>query len=60
MRIRELFETATSGSTSAGNIAMTANSISKKNIKKLKNKDFTTKNTLESDTLLFGGTILKR
>jgi hypothetical protein len=75
MRIRELFETASEGATSAGNIATVANPhIAIGNVKQYgkgkkpkppkvitpQNKDGTAKNGLDSNISLFGKTALKR
>ena len=75
MRLRELYETASGGATSAGNVVAVPNPhIAIGNIKQygkgkkpkppsvetLKNKNGTAKNALDSNISLFGGTTLKR
>lgn len=75
MRIRELLETASSGTTSAGNIATVANPhIAIGNVKQYgkgkapkppkvvtpKNKNGTAKNALDTNVSLFGQSTLKR
>lgn len=68
MRLRELYETASGGATSAGNVVAIANPhITNKGrkpklvkVETLKNKNGTAKNALDSDISLFGGTMLKR
>ena len=75
MKLRELFETASAGSTSAGNVVTVPNPhIAIGNVKEygkgkkpkpprvdtLKNKNGTAKNALDSNISLFGGTTLKR
>lgn len=61
MKIRELFETATAGSTSAGNMAVGAVYPNKKG-KTPKNKNGTAKNALDlkGANLLTGGSLVKR
>ena len=58
MKIREIFETATAGSTSAGNVAIGA-VYKNKPAKTPKNKDGTAKNALDmkGTNLLTGGSI---
>lgn len=58
MKIKEIFETATAGATSAGNIAVGAVYKNKPG-KTLKNKDGTVKNALDlkGTNLLTGGSI---
>lgn len=58
MKIREIFETATAGSTSAGNVAIGA-VYKNKPAKTPKNKDGTAKNALDmkGKNLLTGGSI---
>ena len=75
MRLREIFETASAGTTSAGNIAVVSNPhIAIGNIKQygkghtpkppkvvtIKNKNGTARNALDSSISLFGQTIQKR
>ena len=75
MRLRELFETASAGATSAGNIVAVPNPhIAIGNIKQYgkgrkpkpprvetpKNSNGTAKNAIDTDISLFGQTILKR
>jgi hypothetical protein len=69
MRLRELFETASGGATSAGNVVTVVNphitnSKNKKarltKVETLKNANGTAQNALDSDISLFGGTVLKR
>ncbi len=68
MRIHELFENASSGSTSAGRIASVANphvtnpylSGSRKPKHKLPKGQKPTDNALDMDVSLFGGPLLKR
>jgi hypothetical protein len=61
MKIKEIFETATAGSTSAGNMAVGAVYKNKPG-KTAKNKDGTAKNALDlkGTNLLTGGSLLKR
>lgn len=61
MKIRELFETATAGATSAGNMAVGAVYPNKKG-KTPKNKNGTAKNALDlkGANLLTGGSLVKR
>lgn len=61
MKIREIFETATAGATSAGNVSIGATYPNKKG-KTLKNKDGTAKNALDlkGTNLLTGGSLVKR
>ena len=61
MKIREIFETATAGSTSAANVAVGAVYPNKKG-KSAKNKDGTVKNALDmkGSNLLTGGSLVKR
>ena len=61
MKIREIFETATAGSTSAGNVAIGAVYKNKPG-KTAKNKDGTAKNSLDLTVtnLLTGGSLVKR
>jgi hypothetical protein len=75
VRIRELFETASAGATSAGNVVAVPNPhIAIGNIKEYgkgkkpkpprvdsnKNPNGTAKNALDSNISLFGGTTIKR
>lgn len=67
MRLRELFETASAGATSAGNVVAVINphvSNRKKakltKVETLKNANGTAINALDSDISLFGGTMVKR
>ena len=66
MRLRELFETASAGATSAGNIVAIPNPHISKNKSKQpkvttpKNPNGTAKNAIDTDISLFGQTILKR
>ena len=61
MKIREIFETVTAGSTSAGNVGVGAVYKNKPG-KTAKNKDGTAKNALDlkGTNLLTGGSLLKR
>jgi hypothetical protein len=61
MKIRERFETATAGGTSAGNVAVSAVYKNKPG-KTAKNKDGTAKNALDlkGTNLLTGGSAIKR
>jgi hypothetical protein len=61
MKIKEIFETATAGATSAGNMAVGAVYKNKPG-KTVKNKDGTAKNALDlkGTNLLTGGSLLKR
>lgn len=61
MKIREIFETATAESTSAGNVSVDAVYPNKK-AKTPKNKDGTAKNALDLQgaNLLTGGSLVKR
>ena len=61
MKIREIFETATAGATSSGNVAVGAVYKNKPG-KTAKNKDGTAKNALDlkGTNLLTGGSLVKR
>ena len=61
MKIREIFETATAGATSAANVGVGAIYKNKPG-KTAKNKDGTAKNALDlkGTNLLTGGSLLKR
>ena len=61
MKIREIFETATAGATSADNVGVGAVYKNKPG-KTAKNKDGTAKNALDlkGTNLLTGGSLLKR
>lgn len=60
MKIREIFETATAGATSAANVSVGAVYPNKKG-KASKNKDGTVKNALDmKGNLLTGGSLVKR
>jgi hypothetical protein len=61
MKIKEIFETATAGGTSAGNVAVGAVYKNKPG-KTAKNKDGTAKNALDlkGTNLLTGGSAIKR
>jgi hypothetical protein len=61
MKIREIFETATAGTTSAANVGVGAVYKNKPG-KTAKNKDGTAKNALDlkGTNLLTGGSLLKR
>lgn len=61
MKIREIFETATAGSTSAGNVSVGAVYPNKPG-KSGKNKNGTAKNALDmkGTNLLTGGSLVKR
>ena len=61
MKIREIFETATAGATSAGNVAIGAVYKNKPG-NTAKNKDGTAKNALDlkGTNLLTGGSLVKR
>ena len=60
MLIRELFETATAGATSSGNVGVGL-VYPNKPIKSLKKKNGTVKNALDTNVnLLTGGSIVKR
>jgi len=61
MKIREIFETATGGATSAANVSVGAVYPNKKG-KTPKNKDGTAKNALDlkGANLLTGGSLVKR
>jgi hypothetical protein len=61
MKLREIFETATAGATSAGNVAVGAVYKNKPG-KTAKNKDGTAKNALDlkGTNLLTGGSLVKR
>ena len=58
MKIREIFETATAGATSAANVGVGAVYKNKPG-KTAKNKDGTAKNELDMKTSIFGGSPLK-
>ena len=60
MKIRELFETGTSGGTSSGNMQIGV-AIPNVPVKSAKKKNGTVKNALDSnDNLFVGGSIVKR
>jgi hypothetical protein len=61
MKIKEIFETATAGATSAGNVGV-GEVYKNKPGKTAKNKDGTAKNALDlkGTNLLTGGSLLKR
>ena len=61
MKIKEIFESATAGSTSAGNVAVGAVYKNKAG-KTPKNKDGTAKNALDlkGSNLITGGSLVKR
>ena len=61
MKIKEIFETATAGATSAANVGVGA-VYKNKPAKTAKNKDGTAKNALDlkGTNLLTGGSLLKR
>ena len=61
MKIKEIFETATAGATSAGNVGVGAVYKNKAG-KTPKNKDGTAKNALDmkGSNLLTGGSLVKR
>lgn len=60
MKIKELLETATAGSTSAGNIATVINPSFTKKASKKKAKVVSTSALDSKDVSLFGGPLLKR
>ena len=59
MKIHEILESASAGSTSSGNIASVANPLVARSKKKPKMQK-PTDNALDADTSLFNGGVLKR